>query len=321
HQLQKTGLYTAIVHDYSLNDAGEYNLALIKIPADLRPGIYNPSPKSETTIIPIINDLNWDRVDGATGYDVYFGTDIVTPLEKIGVILPSPSMSFPKTEPRQVYYWHVVAHTPNGEVKGPYWWFLNCSGALAAPSALAAEGKDKIPIISLKWQDNSANETGFEIERKTETGSFNLLATVAANATTFADTSVMLFVTYTYRVRAINPNDGLCTFSDYSNESTPVKTSVTESANVTPLTFELRQNYPNPFNPSTTIKFSLPSSSRVTLKVFDLLGKEIATLVDQDLTPGRHETLWDASGIESGVYFYQLRTGEFVETKRLVLVK
>lgn len=88
-----------------------------------------------------------------------------------------------------------------------------------------------------------------------------------------------------------------------------------------PSDYQLEQNYPNPFNPATTIGFSLPRSSHVTLKVFDLLGAEVSTLMDQELTAGRHEVHWDANSVKSGVYFYQLRAGEFVETKRLLLMK
>jgi Dockerin type I domain/Secretion system C-terminal sorting domain len=100
-----------------------------------------------------------------------------------------------------------------------------------------------------------------------------------------------------------------------------VVTSIKKIAAELPATFELQQNYPNPFNPATTIKFSLPHAGHVTLKVFDLVGREIATLVDKELTAGRYDAHWDATSVESGVYFYQLRAGEFVETKRLVLVK
>ncbi len=98
-------------------------------------------------------------------------------------------------------------------------------------------------------------------------------------------------------------------------------TAVERRAEEIPASFELDQNYPNPFNPSTTIKFSLPKNGHVTLKIFDLVGREIAMLVDRELTTGRYEARWEANGVESGVYFYQIRAGEFTETKRLLLMK
>jgi uncharacterized Ntn-hydrolase superfamily protein len=100
-----------------------------------------------------------------------------------------------------------------------------------------------------------------------------------------------------------------------------VTNDVSEYAVGVPVTFELHQNYPNPLNPSTTISYQIPSQSRVTLKVYDLLGREVATLVNEDMKPGSYEATWDASAVASGVYFYRLKAGEFVETKRLVLMR
>jgi hypothetical protein len=91
--------------------------------------------------------------------------------------------------------------------------------------------------------------------------------------------------------------------------------------------FSLSQNYPNPFNPDTKIKFDIPLDSRlrgndnVSLKIFDLLGREIATLVNEKLSPGTYEVEWDASNYSSGVYFYTLKTEYYFETKRMVLMK
>jgi hypothetical protein len=83
----------------------------------------------------------------------------------------------------------------------------------------------------------------------------------------------------------------------------------------------LDQNHPNPFNPATTIQFSLPRSSFVTLKVFNLLGEEIATLVAQEFKAGNHTVNWNASGAPSGVYFYRLQAGAYVETKKMLLLR
>jgi hypothetical protein len=88
-----------------------------------------------------------------------------------------------------------------------------------------------------------------------------------------------------------------------------------------PVSFSLSQNYPNPFNPSTTVSYIIPHSSFVTLKVFDLLGREIATLVSDKLNAGTHTTRWDATGSPSGVYFFRLVAGEFTQTKKMVLVR
>ncbi len=80
-------------------------------------------------------------------------------------------------------------------------------------------------------------------------------------------------------------------------------------------------NYPNPFNPSTTIEFQLPKSSNVTLKIFNILGKEVAILVSDRLTAGSYTYDWDASNMASGVYLYHLKAGDFVETKKMILMR
>ncbi len=88
-----------------------------------------------------------------------------------------------------------------------------------------------------------------------------------------------------------------------------------------PEAYALDQNYPNPFNPSTTISFSLPRASDVSLKVFNLLGQEVATLVNGNQAAGPHEVTFNAAGLSSGVYFYKLVTGDFTQVKKMSLVK
>jgi hypothetical protein len=93
-----------------------------------------------------------------------------------------------------------------------------------------------------------------------------------------------------------------------------------------PSTFKLFHNYPNPFNPSTKIKFTIPLNVKremlnVTLKVYDILGNEIATLINEEKPTGSYEITWNAKGLPSGLYFYQLQAGSFLETKKMVFVK
>lgn len=88
-----------------------------------------------------------------------------------------------------------------------------------------------------------------------------------------------------------------------------------------PVTYELHQNYPNPFNPSTVIDFGLPANSDVRLEVYNMLGQRVATLVNQQKPAGRHQVSFDASLLGSGIYIYRITTGEFVQTRKMMLVK
>ena len=90
---------------------------------------------------------------------------------------------------------------------------------------------------------------------------------------------------------------------------------------VTPAKYSLSQNYPNPFNPTTNVQFSIPNVQYVTLKVYDVLGRELETLVNEKLSHGNYSVNWNASAYSSGIYFYTLTAGDFRETKRMVLVR
>ena len=100
-----------------------------------------------------------------------------------------------------------------------------------------------------------------------------------------------------------------------------IETSVRDDGGEIPQAFSLSQNYPNPFNPSTTIRFALPKSGRIELKVYNALGQEVATLVNEDKAAGTYSLQWNAGELASGVYFYRLKAGEYTDTRKLLLLK
>ena len=113
--------------------------------------------------------------------------------------------------------------------------------------------------------------------------------------------------------------NGILTGKVYLYTSNPV--SVIEEEVFEVKGFYLSQNYPNPFNPATNISYSISQRSFVTLKIYDVLGNEIATLINKELRAGSYEVEFDASNLPSGIYFYQIRAGAFVDTKKLILMK
>ena len=176
--------------------------------------------------------------------------------------------------------------------------------------------------VTLSWATVSeTNSYGFYVERR-EAGEQAYTAipgsfihghgtTIAVQHYSFVDRSVTPGSWY-YRLRQIDL-DGSVHFNE------PVQVEVHPAA--LPLSFGLEQNYPNPFNPSTTIRYALPAKSYVTLFVFNTLGQQVATLVDDTQEAGYHEVRFDGVNLASGVYFYRLQTGGFVQTRKMLLLE
>ena len=98
-------------------------------------------------------------------------------------------------------------------------------------------------------------------------------------------------------------------------------TTVETVNNLTPSNYVLEQNYPNPFNPETSIRFSIPQRDFVSLRVYNSLGQEVADLLNKEFEAGTYNLKFNADGLTSGVYFYTIKTGNFVQTKKMILVR
>lgn len=98
-------------------------------------------------------------------------------------------------------------------------------------------------------------------------------------------------------------------------------TGIEQTIELTPKNFALSQNYPNPFNPSTTIDFALPKSEKVTVRIFNQLGQQVATLADRDFSAGNHKLNFDGANLSSGIYYYRIEAGSFTQTKKMILMK
>jgi hypothetical protein len=177
-------------------------------------------------------------------------------------------------------------------------------------------------VIQLSWTTaTETNNLQFEIERRLvndeKASDWTLIGYVQGNGTTtepqhYTYNDNIKNITATeiqYRLKQIDFN-GEYTYSD-----------VVTVGNIVPFEFRLDQNYPNPFNPSTTIKYSIPSAEFVTLKVFDILGNEVTTLVNNKKAAGNYQVEFNAETLPSGVYYYTLVTESFVQTKKMMLVK
>ena len=190
--------------------------------------------------------------------------------------------------------------------------------------------------VHLDWETaTEVNNYGFEVEKQYQVSSIEHQDTswqpigfVQGNGTTnspkkytFTDSNLPNTNEVSYRLKQID-NDGTVTLSKEVTVNISNVTNVDDEINYE---FSLKQNYPNPFNPSTNIKFSIPQRGFVSLKVYDILGKEVARLVNKELNPGSYIVQFDAGdanyNLASGLYFYRLSSGNFSSSHKMLLLK
>lgn len=171
--------------------------------------------------------------------------------------------------------------------------------------------------VELSWITASeVNNSGFNVERKTQNTEWENVGFVEGHGTTTENQSYsfndkdLSSGSYSYRLKQVD-FDGTFMYHELAEtiEIGSIKT------------FALQQNYPNPFNPATTIIYQLPTEGQVSLKIYDMLANEVATLVNEIKTAGEYQVNFNAAALSSGIYFYRLQVGNFVETKRMMLMK
>ncbi|RKY93682.1 MAG: hypothetical protein DRQ13_09165, partial [Ignavibacteriae bacterium] len=177
--------------------------------------------------------------------------------------------------------------------------------------------------IELNWEDNNTQEDGFKIERKIGiNGAFTLIDSVGENVITYIDPFLAENIWYYYRVFAYQGQVN----SGYSNIDSAQTQPITGKEDIQDLVeYELEQNYPNPFNPTTTISYSIEQGGHVNLTVYNLLGSEVAVLVDKYQSAGRHSIEFSTESltntIGSGIYLYTLKAGSFYQTRKMILLR
>ena len=175
-----------------------------------------------------------------------------------------------------------------------------------------ANGKE----VALNWSTaTELNNQGFEVQRKFGSNDFATIGSVKGHGTTTSPNQ------YTYVDRLIDPGKYFYRLKQIDFDG-KFEYSQTVEINWSPfITYKLEQNYPNPFNPTTTIGFGIPENGNVRLSILNILGEEIKILLNKEKEAGYHSIDFDASGLPSGVYFYQLKTGSYSETKKMLLLR
>lgn len=219
------------------------------------------------------------------------------------------------------YYWRVCAKNDGGTSPwSQVWRFTTIVAAPQVPTlAMPADSAINIPLsATLSWNAVSS-ATQYHLQVSTA-ASFTPLAVndSTITATSRAIGPLTLASKYHWRVRGKN-DGGWGGYSPVRLFSTIQTSFVEQISNGMPTVHSLSQNYPNPFNPTTVIQFALPQRNQVSLKVYDLLGSEVETLVSQELGPGYFAIRWLA-GVPSGTYIYRLQAGEFFDAKKMILL-
>lgn len=202
---------------------------------------------------------------------------------------------------------------------------LEINITIKAPSNLQAEVIDN--SISLSWLDNSQIEGGYIIERSVSVNTnFMVFKIVDPNTTRYKDSEVVNGKVYYYRVTAFRTQSELSLPSNVV-DAVALVTSIDEWENEIPNDYVINQNYPNPFNPTTIIRYGLPEESNVTIKIYNLLGQEVAILENNIMNSGFHEVNWNASDLSSGIYIYSVSAKSTQSSrnsmafKKMILVK
>jgi hypothetical protein len=274
----------------------------------------------------VFTSTNPQSVSTATRGDIYWQYVASVPshgLAHYTYSCPTLADSTPLGTPWRYFFVTACTSDPNvywdSPIDSGYSVDNLCPGPPANPKLVALS----IGRVQLSWALDRADPDvdHYTVYRSSSNG-FSITDSTRLRTTTdntFVDSSVTGEQTYYFRIT---------TMDIHGNESSPtkeLKTTITAlsggSPEALPGEFNLGQNYPNPFNPSTTIKFELPTSLDVRLSVFDMLGRQVSVLVNERRNAGVHEVKFDGSQLSSGVYFYRLQTGGFMDTKKLLLLK
>jgi hypothetical protein len=252
---------------------------------------------------------------GTTSTPLY---TLSNPTSSVGPIVVSGSFTTPASGSENTQ----LEITYNGNSFNINWiaWDNMCLEYIVPVELSSFSANANFGVVELQWiTATETNNRGFEVQRSAG-GEFETIAFVEGYGTTtetqvytYADRSVEVG-SYNYRLKQID-FDGTVDYSDIVEVDVPA-----------PAEFALDQNYPNPFNPSTKIAFRLAVDSKVSLKVFDILGQEVASLVNTNLVAGAHNIDFNASSLNSGVYMYRIEaTGidgtNFVDVKKMILTK
>jgi uncharacterized lipoprotein YddW (UPF0748 family) len=280
------------------------------------------APADHQNDLPDSVTLRWKRVPLASSYSVQVCNDstFASPLFYGVAYLADTTVTIRGLTGQVPYFWRLGSNNAAGaSPPGPYRSFSSAVPAVAALQ-FPANGADKVSqSTALRWSPPQGAGTYRVQVAKASDFAAPVVDSSAVADTTLAVGPLQPSTIYFWRVRTSNAA-GNSPWSAVFRFRTETPSAVAP-APLRPDRFSLEPNYPNPFNPTTTIRYSIPAAGHVVLTVYDVLGREVDVLVNDDLAPGTYEVRWIAASRASGVYFLIMRSGSFVAVDRMMLVK
>ncbi|MCJ7552803.1 MAG: T9SS type A sorting domain-containing protein [Ignavibacteriaceae bacterium] len=269
--------------------------------------------------------LSWDKTTGASTYRLEVNTesDFTGTIVFDNAAIADTFQAISGLSNNTTYYWRVTARS-NVLLKTNTSTVYSFTTKLSTTTLILPENNstDVSLIPTLSWSA-VAGADKYKLEVNTQ---YDFAGTIIFDEDTLTNTSHIITglqndSNYFWRVTALNNSTNTSDTSSTFKFTTEKLTGIEVLKDIIPDSYKAFQNYPNPFNPSTRISWQSPVGSWQTLKIYDVLGNEVVTLVDEYKSAGRYEVEFDASNLSSGIYFYKLRAGSFVETKKMILLK
>lgn len=269
----------------------------------------NPIPNDGAVDMPGLGFLIWED-EGATGHIVQFGTTNPPPV--VNNNFPGMMYSYSGLTANTQYFWKITAFNDNGQTPGPIWSFTTAGPPAQVTGPFPSNSATNVPVSTILGWEAADGANGYEVYFGT---SQPLPQVTTTTQTTFDPPGNLLPSTnYLWRVDAFNAN-GTTTGQTWSF-TTEAGSAVGDKP--VPTAFELQAAYPNPFNSSVRIGLNIAQESQTVVRIFDIVGQEVSTLVNSKMSAGQHQLEWNASGQAAGLYFLKCECAGISQTQKLI---